>query len=117
MGKRFKLLGILFVISLLALSLSACTCRPWESGMNLIITVNAPQDGATVTTSPVTVSGTLSKLATVKINDVLLPGKVSEFSTSVTLTEGTNAINIVATSVDPDQTVSKTVTVTYTPTK
>jgi hypothetical protein len=85
--------------------------------MNLIITVNAPEDGATVTTSPVTVSGTLSKHATVKINDVLLPEKVSEFSTSVELTEGSNVINIVATSVDPDQTVTKTVTITYAPAK
>jgi hypothetical protein len=115
MGKLFKLLGILFVLSLLALPLAAC--RPWESGMHLIITVNTPQDGATVTTSPVTVSGTLSKLATVKINDILLPKKVSEFSTSIELTEGTNVINIVATSVDPDETVSKTVTVTYAPAK
>ncbi len=85
--------------------------------MHLIITVNTPQDGATVTTSPVTVSGTLSKHATVKVNDVLLPRKVSEFSANVTLTEGTNVINIVATSVDPDETVSKTVTVTYAPAK
>ncbi len=117
MGKRFKLLGILFVISLLALSLSACTCRPWESGMHLIITVNTPQEGATVTESPITVSGSLSKLAEVKINDVLLPGKVDNFSTSVPLKEGQNIINIVATSTDPDQTVTKTVTVTYSPTK
>ncbi len=85
--------------------------------MHLIVTVNTPQDGATVTTSPVTVSGTLSKHATVKVNDVLLPRKVSEFSANVTLTEGTNVINIVATSVDPDETVSKTVTVTYAPAK
>ena len=56
--------------------------------MNLVITVNTPQDGATVTTSLVAVSGTLSKPATVKINDVLMPGKVSEFSTTVPLTEG-----------------------------
>ena len=116
MGKLFKSLGILVVISLLALSLAACSA-PWEVSMQLIITVNTPQDGATVTTSPVTVSGTLSKHATVKINDVLLPGKVVEFSTSVTLTEGQNVIKIVATSSDPDQTASKTVTVTYTPAK
>lgn len=115
MVKRFKLLNILVVISLLVLSLAAC--RPWESGKHLIITVNTPQDGTTVTTSPVTVSATLNKHATVKINDVLLPDKVTKFSTSVTLTEGTNVINIVATSVGPDETVTKTVTVIYTPTK
>ena len=115
MVKLSKLSSILVAISLLALPLAAC--RPWESGMNLIITVNTPQNGATVTTSPVTVNGTLSKTATVKINDILLPGKVVDFSTSVTLTEGTNVINIVATSVDPSETVSKKVTVTYTPAK
>jgi len=97
--------------------LSLVACGPWESGQHLIMRVDTPQDGATVTTSPVTVSGTLSKHGTVKINDVLLPGKVFDFSTSVTLTEGTNVISIVATSVDPEETVTKTVTVTYTPAK
>jgi len=109
MGKLSKLLGILLVISLLALSLAGC----YESVVALRVTVDTPQDGATVTTSPVTVSGTLNKHATVKINDVLLPSKVNEFSTSVTLTEGTNVINIVA--ISGKETVSKTVTVTYTP--
>jgi len=108
-----KLLGILLVISLLALSLAAC--KPWESAMHLIMTVDTPQDGTTVTASPVTVSGTLTKSATVKINDDVVPVKGNKFSASVTLTEGQNVINVVATSVDPSETVSKTVTVTYTP--
>ena len=113
MGKLFKLPGILFVISLLAMSLAGC----YESAMTLVLTVDTPQDGAAVTASPVTVSGTLNKHATVKINDVVVPVKGNKFSTSVTLTEGNNVINIVATSVDPSETVSKTVTVTYAPAK
>ena len=112
MGKRLKLLSILVLISLLALSLAA-GC--YESVQTLIVTVDAPQDGATVTASPVIVTGSVTKTATVKVNDVVVPVKGLRFSTSVTLTEGTNVINIVATS--GEETVSKTVTVTYTPTK
>ena len=115
MGKQFKLLGILFVISLLVLPLAAC--RPWESGMHLIITVDTPQDETTVSTSPITLTGSVTKTGTVKVNDVVVPVKGLRFSTSVTLTEGTNVINVVATSVDPDEAVSKTVTVTYAPAK
>ena len=113
MGKLSKFLGILFVISLFALPLSAC--RPWESAMTLIMTIEIPQDGVTVTASPSTVSGTVNKSATVKINDVLVPVKSSKFSMNITLTEGTNVINVVATS--GKETVSKTVTVTYIPAK
>ena len=32
MDKLFKLLGILFVLSLLALPLTGCDSYPWESG-------------------------------------------------------------------------------------
>ncbi len=117
MCKLFKLVGISVVISLLALSLVACTA---EYGMSLRMTVDTPQEGATVTTSPVTVAGTVNKTATVKtvkINDAVVPVKSSKFSTSVTLAAGTNVINIVATSVNPDETMTKTVTVTYAPAK
>ena len=117
MGKLFKLLGILLVISLLVLSLAAC----YESSMTLVLTVDTPQDGATVTENPVTVSGTLNKTATVKINDVVVPVKGGKFSTSVTLTEGQNVINVVAaarmSSTSGEETVSKAVTVTYIPAK
>lgn len=113
MGNLFKLQGILLMISLLALQLSAC--KPWESAMTLIMTVDTPQDGTTVSASPVTVNGTVNKTATVKINDIIVPVKSGKFSTSVTLTEGKNVINVVATS--GKETVSKTVAVTYNPAK
>ena len=113
MSKLLKLLCISLVISLLALPIAAC--RPWESAMTLIMTVDTPQDGATVTASPVTVNGTVNKTAEVKINDVAAPIKGGKFSSDVKLTEGSNVINVVGTS--GNDTVKKTVTVTYNPSK
>jgi len=102
-----KLLGILLLISVLALPITAC----WEGSMILILTVDTPQDKATVTASPITVSGTVTKTAEVKINDVVVPIKGGKFSTDFKLTEGTNVISVVATA--GKETVTKTVTITY----
>ena len=113
MGNLFKLLVILLVISLLALPIAAC--KPWESALTLIMTVDTPQDRTTVGASPVTVSGTVNKTAEVKINDVVVPIKGGKFSTSVMLTEGSNVINVVATS--GKDTVKKTATIVYNPSK
>jgi len=111
MGKLLKLSSILVVISLLALSLAGC----FGSAVTLMMTVDTPQDGTTVGVSPVTVSGTVTKTAVVKINDVVVPVKGGKFSTSLNVSEGTNLITVVATS--GKETVTKTVTITYTPTK
>ena len=111
MNNLSKLLGILLLISVLALPITAC----WEGSMILILTVDTPQDKATVTASPITVSGTVTKTAEVKINDVVVPIKGGKFSTDFKLTEGSNVINVVATS--GKETVQKTVTVTYNPSK
>jgi hypothetical protein len=117
MSKLLKLSSILIVISLLALSLAAC--RSWEGALTLVVKVDTPRDGATVTASPVTVSGRVggieSAKATVKINDADVTVTGGKFSTSVTLTEGTNVIKVVATS--DTNTQSQTVTVTYAPAK
>jgi uncharacterized protein YfaP (DUF2135 family) len=109
MNNLFKLVAILLVISLLALSIVAC--KPWEAGYILSMTVDTPQDGMTVSSSPMTVSGTVNKSAEVKINDVVVPIKGGKFSTDFKLTEGSNVINVVATS--GKDTVTKKVTVTY----
>jgi hypothetical protein len=61
MNNLFKFLGISLIISLLALPITAC--KPWESAITLIMTVDTPQDGATVSTSPFTISGTVNKTA------------------------------------------------------
>jgi uncharacterized protein YfaP (DUF2135 family) len=106
-----KLLRISLVISLLALPITACM----EGSMILILTVDTPQDGATVSASPVKVSGTVTKTAEVKINDVVVPIKGGKFSIDFKLTEGSNVINVVATS--GKDTVEKKVTITYNPSK
>jgi hypothetical protein len=113
MNNLFKLLVISLMISLLASPITAC--KPWESGIILMVTVDTPQDGTTVGASSVIVSGTVNKTAEVKINDVVVPIKGGKFSTDFKLTEGTNVINIVATS--GKETVSKKATITYNPSK
>jgi hypothetical protein len=100
MNNLFKLIGILFVLSLLALPLTGCDNPPWESGMVLILKVDTPKDGATVNTSTVTVSGrvkgTESAGAKVSINGADAPVQDGKYSTNVTLTEGKNIIKISA---------------------
>jgi hypothetical protein len=115
MNKLFKLIGILFVLSLLALPLTGCDNPPWEKGMALNLKVDTPKDGATVNTSAVTVSGRVggkeSKGAKVTVNDADVPVIDDKYSTNVTLTEGKNVINIVATNGQAKP--SEQVTVTY----
>jgi len=113
MSNLFRLVGISLVIFLLALP--AAACKPWESAMTLIMTVDTPKDGTTVGASPVTVTGTVNKTAEVKINDMVVPVKGGKFSTDFKLTEGSNVINVVATS--GKDTVQKTLTITYNPSK
>ena len=83
--------------------------------MTLMMTVDTPQDKTTVGMSSVTVSGTVNKKAEVKINDAVVPVKGGKFSTDFKLTEGSNVINIVATS--GKDTVNQTLTITYNPGK
>ena len=111
MNNLSKLLRISIVISLLALPITACM----EGSMVLILTVDTPQDKTTVSTSTVTVSGTVTKTAEVKINDVVVPAKGNKFSTDIKLTEGSNVINVVAKSGKDTET--KTLTITYNPSK
>jgi hypothetical protein len=119
MANLFKVLGILFVLCLLALPLAGCDNPPWEGGMVLNLKVDTPRDGTTVTTSTVTVggrvTGTQKAGARVTINGADVPVKDDKFSTSVTLTEGTNVIDIVAESGGAKP--SQKVTVTYAPAK
>ena len=86
-----------------------------ESAMILILNVDTPQDKTTVSMPTVTVSGTVTKTAEVKINNVVVLSKGNKFSTDIKLTEGSNVINVVATS--GKETVDKTVKVTYNPSK
>jgi len=111
----FKLVGICFVLCLLALPLAGCDEPPWEAGMTLSLKVDMPKDGTTITTPTVTVSGrvlgTQTEGAKLTINNAAVPIKEKKYSTSVTLTEGANVINVVATS--GGVTMNEKVTVTY----
>ena len=108
MSNIFKLVGILLLIPLLALSLVGCA-------KELTLTVYQPEDGATRTSSPVTVQGKVSdSKATVKINNTQVSvKKTGSFSAKVTLKEGENTIEVVATR--GKEVLTKTLTVTYTP--
>ena len=120
MNNIFKLIGILVMLSLLALPLTGCDTPPWESGMTLVLKVDTPRDGTTVDAPAVTVSGRVvgsqSEGAKVTINNANVPVKDGKYSTSVTLTEGTNVINIAASSSGGVNLAEK-VTVTYAPAK
>ena len=119
MNNLFKLIGILFVLSLLALPLTGCDNPPWERGMALNLKVDTPRDGTTVTTSTVTVSGRVSGTesagAKVSINGADAPVQDGKYSANITLTEGKNVINIVATGGQAKP--NEQVTVTYVPAK
>jgi hypothetical protein len=114
-----KLVGVLFVLSLWVLPLTGCDNPPWESGMALTLKIETPRDGTTVSTPTVTVSGrvngTQSAAAKVRINGTDVPVKDGRFSTSVTLMEGTNVVNVITEGGGAN--LNKNVTVTYVPAK
>ncbi|MBI2860356.1 MAG: hypothetical protein HYX91_02465 [Chloroflexi bacterium] len=110
MHKLLKAFSILLAVFVLVSSLTAC----YESAQVLLLGVVAPRDGATVTEQSVVVNGTVNKSATVTVNGTVVPVKKLQFSTSVTLAEGQNIINVEAQS--GKETVTKILTVTYTPT-
>jgi hypothetical protein len=115
-----KLLSILFLLCLSALPLTGCDSPPWEAGMTLSLKVDAPKDGTTVNTPTVTVNGrvlgTERASAKVTINEANVPLKDDKFSSSVTLKEGPNVINVAATS-NSGAKPSEKVNVTYAPAK
>jgi len=87
--------------------------------MTLSLKVDTPKKGTTVTTSTVTVSGRVLgsqvEAARLTINGAAVPIKEKKYSTSVTLTEGANAINVAVTAAAG--TMKEQVTVTYAPAK
>jgi pyruvate carboxylase len=86
-----------------------------ESAMILILNVDTPQDKTTVSMPTVTVSGTVTKTAEVKINNMVVLFKGNKFSTDIKLTEGSNVITVVAKSGKDTET--KTLTIIYNPSK
>ena len=109
---RFLLVFILF--SLLIVPIAGCAGTKSPLTMNL----SQPVDGANITaSSTLEVLGTVSDAkAIVTVNDVkaaMAPG--GYFGYNITLIEGVNTIKIVATR--GKESVTKTLTVTYSPAK
>ena len=108
MNGKVVMASALLIVSLLVM-ITGCT-KP------LTLTILAPLDGSTLTTSPITVRGNVSDAkATVQVNDVTVPvDNQRNFTTTIDPQEGLNAIKIVATAGRKDP-VAQTITVTYTP--
>jgi Glucodextranase, domain B len=120
MDTVLKFLGSLVVLFIMALPMTGCDSPPWESGMTLVVKVDTPREGSTVTTSPVTVSGrvlgTERASAKLSVKNVDVPIKDDKFSTSVNLTEGPNVIEVVG-SASGGAKPSQKLNVTYAPGK
>ena len=74
-----------------------------------------PQEGAVVNSAQIQVSGTTTPDAVVTVNDqILIAGSDGTFQTMVTLDEGLNLIEVVASNPSGGETFAN-VTVTYQP--
>lgn len=85
------------------------------SATALVLQVTSPADEATVTSASLTVTGQTKAGATVTVNEELAAVNASgNFSATVTLAEGINTIDVIASDVDGNI-VTATLTVTYLP--
>jgi sulfur carrier protein ThiS len=109
MTRIFKVVGLVVVILLLCLALVGC-----HAGLSVEITW--PYDGMRVYATPIGVKGAVSdSSAKITINNT--PVVVAEngyFIGSVDIVEGGNVITVVA-AMKGQETVTKTITVTYVP--
>ena len=98
MNKLAKLICAILVISLLVVPMVGCA-KP------LTVMIYEPEDGATVTESPVTARGYVSDAkATAWVNDTIVTlSKTKWFSAEVELAEGENEIKVVAARGKPDK--------------
>ena len=80
----------------------------------LTLTIYSPQDQATVSDPNMDVKGKVSEDAVLTINDEIYDLKAGEFTQSVQLTEGLNAIQIVASDMVGNE-VDLILTITYQP--
>lgn len=99
---------VLFIISLMTVTIAGCGPKP-----PLTITISQPTDGAAIIQSPYQVRGNVSDpKATVTVNGVKAAMTPKGFyGANITLTQGENTINVVATR--GEESVTKTMTVTY----
>ena len=88
--------------------------QPPSSGP-VSLQVLSPQDGATVNVAQIEVSGVASPGAVVSVNDnVIVAGADGRFATTVSLDEGPNLIEVIASNNSGNQ-LSAEITVTYEP--
>lgn len=76
----------------------------------LNLTITSPQNDSIVTSSPITVTGSVGNNANVNVNGIQATVQNDNFTASITLTEGTNNISVSASDIY-SQSVSRTVTV------
>jgi uncharacterized protein YfaP (DUF2135 family) len=89
--------------------------EPHAGTESLLLKIDEPEDKSTVNTSEIEVKGTTAPDAEVSVNgQPVVVDNEGNFSTTITLEEGLNQIEIVASDYEGKK-VSKIFTVTYTP--
>lgn len=110
---------LMIVLPLVALLVTACAC-PTPSvtptpPAGLFLEVTEPLDESVVTASPVGVSGTTIPDAVVSVNgEIVEVDEHGKFTTMVTLEEGPNIIEVVASDLEGNE-VSKSLVIFYIP--
>ncbi len=94
---------------------AAASVQPAAGGVPVALQVLSPQDGAVVNTAQVTVSGMATPGAVVTVNDdILIVGADGQFQDTVTLSEGLNLIEVVASNTSGSE-ASVELTIGYEP--
>lgn len=111
-SKIFKVLGVMAIIPLLCLAVVGC--GPTPPPTTLTVSISSPAADATIATSPVTVTGTVSNAsATVTVNSVTATVATNgAFSAEVPLQGGVNTITVTATLAGQSP-VTESISVTY----
>lgn len=112
-----KRAAVLLTIVLLALSIGAAGCGKEQA--TLFLEITQPQDGAQVSTSAILVTGKTipNAVVSISVDDKLEMAEVDrdgEFSVTVTLEEGPNFIEVVASDQEGNE-KSASVAVIYLP--
>lgn len=112
---RILALALLSVVLLSCSSGGVTTGGITKTSGSLTVQLLEPQDGATVNTAVINVKGIAPQDTVVTVNDdILVVSSDGKFESQVTLDQGPNVIEIVASDTDGNE-VSFMVTVTYQP--
>ncbi len=88
---------------------------PPANAAPIALQVTSPQDGAVVNTQQIAITGAASPGAVVTVNDdIIVVGADGQFNDTVTLSEGPNLIEVIASNTSGSET-SVELTVTYEP--